>query len=583
MPLTDITKKVNSGLNNCRHPIPQTKSLPIIPLPMPRSDSGISSQDEHDFEQIIKVDNLSSNKANEFPTINLGQGSSSISHKYDFDSCMVDSMLLSNSIELSMNESTSIQIQKEQDNDDNECNEESSSTSGVSSQSMSDEMHDSNHSDSNHSENENLSSAISTSSDEKNDSGLDLFVPTLSRQTKRLRSENSCSSCSLPDSCDSDDTNRGGLSDNEIDENGNESENLETTPPQSKIPRFQTKSPEWCSVSNDLVPNYVKNELHTSLQEKAQKPCPEIKLPASKNILKKHPDLTPKMRAILIDWMIEVSEVHLMHRQTFYLSVNYLDEFLTLSKLPIERKNLQLLGITCLFIAAKLEEIYPPKIVDLAFLSDGACEVKDILLMEVTVLTTLQWHLHSTTALDWINLYLQQAYFPRSGNSLKAGPISSSSKSSTRKTETQSLQKSNNKHSKNTNSNTDQNSLEIPEKIDIINKYFPDEILIQMTQLSDLILLDIKANNFSERFIAAAILYHFSDKNIVQKATGFTVDQIKESITHVTKFALAVKAVGFEKKREFTGSKVNKGDWLHLQTHNNQLEVVSRVEGVFDE
>ena len=39
-------------------------------------------------------------------------------------------------------------------------------------------------------------------------------------------------------------------------------------------------------------------------------------------------------------------------------------------------------GITCLFIAAKVEEIYPPKIQEFAFVTDGACSDIEILDME---------------------------------------------------------------------------------------------------------------------------------------------------------------------------------------------------------
>lgn len=43
-------------------------------------------------------------------------------------------------------------------------------------------------------------------------------------------------------------------------------------------------------------------------------------------------------------------------------------------------------GITCLFIAAKVEEIYPPKIAEFAFVTDGACSENEILDMELVIL-----------------------------------------------------------------------------------------------------------------------------------------------------------------------------------------------------
>jgi cyclin E len=43
-------------------------------------------------------------------------------------------------------------------------------------------------------------------------------------------------------------------------------------------------------------------------------------------------------------------------------------------------------GTTCLFVAAKVEEIYPPKISEFAFVTDSACSEKEILDMELVVL-----------------------------------------------------------------------------------------------------------------------------------------------------------------------------------------------------
>lgn len=59
------------------------------------------------------------------------------------------------------------------------------------------------------------------------------------------------------------------------------------------------------------------------------------------------------MRAILLDWLIEVCEVYKLHRETYYLAVDYLDRFLS-TNAKISKTRLQLIGITCLFVAAKV-------------------------------------------------------------------------------------------------------------------------------------------------------------------------------------------------------------------------------------
>jgi Cyclin, N-terminal domain len=71
------------------------------------------------------------------------------------------------------------------------------------------------------------------------------------------------------------------------------------------------------------------------------------------NMFDRHPGLQPRMRAILLDWLIEVCEVYKRHRETYFLTVDYLDRYLS-AKQNISKNQLQLIGITCLFIASKV-------------------------------------------------------------------------------------------------------------------------------------------------------------------------------------------------------------------------------------
>ncbi|KAH0688401.1 hypothetical protein KY284_018954 [Solanum tuberosum] len=61
-------------------------------------------------------------------------------------------------------------------------------------------------------------------------------------------------------------------------------------------------------------------------------------------------DITESMRAILVDWIAEVSEEYKLVPDTLYLAVHFIDLFL--SQNYVERKNLQLLGITCMLVAS---------------------------------------------------------------------------------------------------------------------------------------------------------------------------------------------------------------------------------------
>jgi G2/mitotic-specific cyclin-B, other len=67
------------------------------------------------------------------------------------------------------------------------------------------------------------------------------------------------------------------------------------------------------------------------------------------------PDINGKMRAILIDWFIDVHARFKLRPETLHLAVNLVDRFLVLHRVP--RHDLQLVGIAALFIACKHEEI----------------------------------------------------------------------------------------------------------------------------------------------------------------------------------------------------------------------------------
>ncbi|KAM4686807.1 G1/S-specific cyclin-E2 isoform 3-T3 [Amazona ochrocephala] len=152
-------------------------------------------------------------------------------------------------------------------------------------------------------------------------------------------------------------------------------------------------------------------------------PLPELNWGNSKdvwlNILKKenryahckhftslHSSLQPHMRSILLDWLLEVCEVYALHRETFYLAQDFFDRFMLTQK-NINKSMLQLIGITSLFIASKLEEIYAPKIQEFAYVTDGACSEDDIVRMELIMLKALKWELCPVTIISWLNLYLQ--------------------------------------------------------------------------------------------------------------------------------------------------------------------------------
>jgi len=113
-------------------------------------------------------------------------------------------------------------------------------------------------------------------------------------------------------------------------------------------------------------------------------------------------DINNRMRAILIDWLIDVHLKYKLVPQTMYIAVNLIDRYL--EKNQTNRTKLQLVGITAMFIACKYEEIYPPELKDFVYITDGAYVKTDVLRMENKMLASLnfdvtfptQWTLFET-------------------------------------------------------------------------------------------------------------------------------------------------------------------------------------------
>ncbi|CAO2833739.1 unnamed protein product [Amaranthus hypochondriacus] len=125
------------------------------------------------------------------------------------------------------------------------------------------------------------------------------------------------------------------------------------------------------------------------------------------NYMDKQPDINEKMRAILIDWLIEVHYKFDLMDETLYLTVNLIDQFLALK--PVVRKKLQLVGVTALLLASKYEEVSVPVVQDLVLISDKAYSRKEVLEMEKWMINSLQFNLSNPTPYVFMKRFLKAA------------------------------------------------------------------------------------------------------------------------------------------------------------------------------
>ncbi|KAJ9549653.1 hypothetical protein OSB04_022196 [Centaurea solstitialis] len=113
-------------------------------------------------------------------------------------------------------------------------------------------------------------------------------------------------------------------------------------------------------------------------------------------------EITQEMRGILIDWLVEVCEEYGLASETFYLTVALIDQYL--SKKCIGKRRLQLLGITCMLIASKYEEICAPRVEDFCFITDSTYTRGEVLEMEHEILDLLSFQLSIPTTRKFLRL-----------------------------------------------------------------------------------------------------------------------------------------------------------------------------------
>lgn len=105
--------------------------------------------------------------------------------------------------------------------------------------------------------------------------------------------------------------------------------------------------------------------------------------------MKRQPQVNENVRAILVDWLINVHSKFKLLPETLYLTINLIDRFLTQTR--IEKDQVQLLGVAALLIATKYEEIYPPTVKDFIFVTKNAFNRSQILDMEHQILFCLDF------------------------------------------------------------------------------------------------------------------------------------------------------------------------------------------------
>jgi G2/mitotic-specific cyclin 1/2 len=111
-------------------------------------------------------------------------------------------------------------------------------------------------------------------------------------------------------------------------------------------------------------------------------------------------ELQWKMRAVLIDWLIEVHNKFHLLPETLYLTINIIDRFLSLRVVSLVK--LQLVGLTSMFIASKYEEVITPSIQNFIYMADGGYSDDEVLKAERYILQVLEFNLQYPSPMSFL-------------------------------------------------------------------------------------------------------------------------------------------------------------------------------------
>ncbi|KAJ7278914.1 g2/mitotic-specific cyclin cdc13 [Mycena rebaudengoi] len=112
------------------------------------------------------------------------------------------------------------------------------------------------------------------------------------------------------------------------------------------------------------------------------------------------PKLSWEMRALLNEWLIQVHTRFRLTAETLFLCANLIDRFL--STRTISTSKLQLVGLACLFVAAKYEETIAPAAENYIVVSDSTYTVADLLQAEQHILRALEWNLSYPSPVNYL-------------------------------------------------------------------------------------------------------------------------------------------------------------------------------------
>jgi hypothetical protein len=120
-------------------------------------------------------------------------------------------------------------------------------------------------------------------------------------------------------------------------------------------------------------------------------------------LLNTESEITPEMRAMVVDWLLEVHQIFHFQEKCLFTTIQLLDKYL--SKKLINIDQFQLLALTALNIASKQEEVEYPILDNFITISKNTVTKQEMIDMESDLISTIKFDILSPTVLDFFQIY----------------------------------------------------------------------------------------------------------------------------------------------------------------------------------
>ena len=139
-----------------------------------------------------------------------------------------------------------------------------------------------------------------------------------------------------------------------------------------------------------------------------------ISLP--ENFMKNH-KISPYMRTKMVNWMLEIFDTFRSNEETFLAAVDIMDKFIFKYKKNILKdENIHLIGILCIYIASKVYDLIPIQLDNIIHqIGHDQFSQKEILIMERTIIKTLNFDVFSLNSFDLIRFLIYDFYINNKG------------------------------------------------------------------------------------------------------------------------------------------------------------------------